>query len=103
MKRRKLILKLSIYYIVGLILFIIISYSIHIILFTLLTNDIIIPSLELQMITNNLFHFLPWYVGVYTIFYLLIVIILHKYDRHIVKKLNEKLENKKGEDKNEQN
>ena len=103
MKKRKLIFNLSIYYIVGLILFTIISYIIHITLFSLLTDNTIIPLLELQMIPHNLFYFLPWYVGVYTIFFLLIAIIVHKYAKYMIKKLNEKLENMKGENKNEQN
>ena len=103
MKKGKLIFKFIGYYIMGFILFTIIAYVIHLTLFAILTNNIIIPQIEIQLFPYQLFHFFHWYIGIYTILYFLILYIVHKYDIYTVNKLNKELKKMKGEERNEQN
>ena len=101
MKIGKVVLKFIFYYIIGFVLFTIIAYIIHLTLFTILTNDIIIPQVEIKLFLYNLFYFFFWYIGTYTILYFLILYIVHKYDIYIVNKLNENLNKMKGAERNE--
>ncbi len=101
MKKRKKILKFIIYYIMGFILFTSIAYIVQLTIFAVLTNDVIIPEVEVLLFPYHLFYLLPWYVGIYTILFFLIVYIVHKYDIYIVNKLNKELEKLKGENKDE--
>ena len=103
MKKGKLILKFIAYYIIGVILFVTIAYIIHITLFNILTNDVIIPQVEIQLFPHQLFYLFHWYIGAYTILYFLVLYLVHKYDIYTVNKLNEKLNKMKEEEKNEQN
>lgn len=96
MKKEKLICKFIFYYIIGFILFSIITYVIHLTLFAILTNNVIIPQVEIQLFPYKLFCFFHWYIGTYTILFVLILYIVHKYDIYTVKKLNEKVKKMKG-------
>ena len=60
MKKGKLILKFIAYYIIGFILFVAIAYITHITLFNILTNNIIIPQVEIQLFPYQLFYFFHW-------------------------------------------
>lgn len=102
MKMAKSLFKFAVYYIVGFLSFIVISYTIHITLFKFLTNDIIIPQVEVQLFPYQLFSYFPWYIVTYTILYFFILYIIHRYDVYIANKLNEKLNIMKGEQRNEQ-
>lgn len=101
MKKGKLIFKFIFYYIMGFILFSIIAYVIHITLFAILSNNVIIPQVEIQLFSYQLFYFFHWYIGTYTILYVLTLYSLHKYDIYIVNKLNEKVKEMKGEETND--
>lgn len=101
MKKRKKLSKFIIYYIIGFVLFTVIAYIVQLTIFAVLTNDVIIPGVEIRLLPYHLFYLLPWYIGVYTILFFLMLYIVHKYDMYIVNKLNKELEKLKGEDKNE--
>ncbi len=100
MKRRRLIFKLFLYYIIGFIPFIIITHVTYTILVAILIDSIIVPLQDIHNILKILLYFFPWYIIVYTIIYLLLLCAVRKYDRYTVNKLNEKLEKMKGGDKN---
>lgn len=97
MKKKRLICKFIFYYIIGFILFSIITYIIYLTLFAIFTNNVIIPQVEIQLFPHQLFCFFHWYIGTYTILYVLTLYIVHKYDIYTVKKLNEKVKKMKGE------
>lgn len=101
MKKIKLILNFIVYYILGFTVFTVIAYAFHISLFAFLTNDKIIPQIEIKMILHNLRYFFIWYISIYTVLYFLILYSVHRYDVYIVNKLNENLNKMKGEYKNE--
>ncbi len=92
MKKFLLILKYSIYYIIGLISFSIISYITQSIVISLLLNVPIYVSQEIHNISNIILCFYQYYIFTYTILYFLILYAVRKYDKYIVNKLNEKLE-----------
>lgn len=101
MKKQWLILKLCIYYIIGLISFTLIAYITYITLTSILFEAIIIPLQEIRNMPRTLLYFSPWYLTAYTLLYFSILYAIRKYDRYIVNKLNEKLEKTKGDDKND--
>ena len=98
MKRIILILKYFIYYIIGLISFSIIAFITQRITISILLDNAIYPSQDLNNLLNYILAYGPYYLIIYSILYFIMVICVRKYDRYIVKKLNEKLENLKVND-----
>ncbi len=98
MKKIILILKYFIYYIIGLISFSIIAFITQRITISILLDNAIYPSQDLNNLLNYILAYGPYYLIIYSILYFIMVICVRKYDRYIVKKLNEKLENLKVND-----
>ena len=98
MKKVILILKYFIYYIIGLISFSIIAFITQRITISILLDNAIYPSQDLNNLLNYILAYGPYYLIVYSILYSIMVICVRKYDRYIVKKLNEKLEKLKVHD-----
>ena len=98
MKKIILILKYFIYYIIGLISFSIIAFITQRITISILLDNAIYPSQDLNNLLNYILAYGPYYLIVYSILYSIMVICVRKYDRYIVKKLNEKLEKLKVND-----
>lgn len=92
MKKFNLILKYFIYYIIGLISFSIIAFITQRVTLSLLLENAIYPSQDLHNLLNYALAFGPYYLIVYSILYFIMVYGAKKYDKHIVNKLNEKLE-----------
>ena len=98
-KRLFLILKLCIYYLIGLISFSIIAYITQTIVSAILFETVINPIQDFNNISNIIRAFYSYYLSTYTVIYLLLVYMVNKYDRYIVDKLNQKLTMVKGDDK----
>ena len=98
MKKIILILKYFIYYSIGLISFSIIAFITQRITISILLDNAIYPSQDLNNLLNYILAYGPYYLIIYSILYFIMVICVRKYDRYIVKKLNEKLENLKVND-----
>ena len=92
MKKIILILKYFIYYIIGLISFSIIAFITQRITISILLDNAIYPSQDLNNLLNYILAYGLYYLIVYSILYFIMVICVRKYDRYIVKKLNVKLE-----------
>ena len=92
MKKIILILKYFIYYIIGLISFSIIAFITQRITISILLDNAIYPSQDLNNLLIYILAYGPYYLIVYSILYFIMVICVRKYDRYVVKKLNEKLE-----------
>lgn len=105
MKRVVLILKYFIYYVIGLISFSTIAFITQRITLSILLENAIYPSQDLYNLLNYALAYGLYYLLTYSILYFIIVFCVRKYDKHIVSKLNEKLENinnknSLGDDKN---
>ena len=98
MKKIILILKYFIYYIIGLISFSIIAFITQRITISILLDNAIYPSQDLNNLLTYILAYGPYYLIVYSILYSIMVIWVRKYDKYIVKKLNEKLEKLKVND-----
>lgn len=94
------ILKLLLYYLLGLILFSIIAYTTQINVLAILTESVINPTQDLQNFYNIINELYLYYLSYYTILFLTLLYIVRKYDKCTVKKLNEKLKYIKGVDIN---
>ncbi len=92
MKRSILILRYFIYYIIGLISFSIIAFITQKITLAILLENAIYPSQDLYNLLNYTLAYGPYYLPAYSMLYFIIVFCVRKYDKHIVNKLNEKLE-----------
>lgn len=99
-KRLFLILKLFIYYLIGLVSFSIIAYITQTVLLAILMETVIDPIQDLYNISNIISAFAPYYLSVYTVLYFLLLYMVHRYDRYTVDLLNQKLVMIKGDDKN---
>ncbi len=91
MKKILLILKYSIYYVIGFISFSIISYITQSIVISLLQNTPIYVSQDIHNISNIILCYYRYYILTYTVIYFCIIYAVRKYDKYIVDKLNEKL------------
>lgn len=89
--KKKLFFKYCIYYIAGFISFSIISFITQRIMIAILSRNVIDPIQDLNNILNYLLAYHRYYLVVYTLLYFIIVYSVKKYDKYIVKKLNEKL------------
>lgn len=92
MKRIILILRYFIYYIIGLISFSLVAFITQRITNSLLLENAIYPSQDLYNLFYYVLAYWPYYLIAYSILYFIIVYCVRKYDKHIVNKLNEKLE-----------
>lgn len=92
MKKFTFILKYFFYYIIGLISFSIIAFITQRITISLLLKSVIDPLQDLYNISNYILAYSPYYIVVYTLLYFSILYSIQKYDKYIVNKLNEKLE-----------
>lgn len=91
MKKFIFILKYFIYYIIGLISFSIIAFITQRITIAILLESLIDPIQDLYNILNYVHAYYPYYLVVYTILYFSILYCVRRYDKYIVKKLNENL------------
>lgn len=87
-----LILKRCLYYIIGLISFSTIAFITQRIVTAVLLEVSINPTQDLYNVKYYILSFLPYYLTVYTIIYFVILYSVCKYDKYIMNKLNEKLE-----------
>lgn len=92
MKKIILILKYFIYYIIGLISFSSIAFICQRIVIAILLEKAIYPSQDLYNLLNYVLAYGIYYLIAYSILYSIMVFCVRKYDKHIVNKLNEKLE-----------
>ena len=65
---------------------------------SILLDNAIYPNQDLNNLLTYILAYGPYYLIVYSILYSIMVICVRKYDRYIVKKLNEKLEELKVND-----
>ena len=99
-KRLFLILKLFIYYFIGLLSFSIIAYITQTIILAILFETVIDPTQDLYNISNIISVYAPYYLSIYTIIYFFLLYMVYKYDKYTVDRLNQKLVMIKGENKN---
>lgn len=99
-KKHWLIFKLCIFYLIGLTSFSIIAFITQRILISILMDLVIDPTQDLYNLSNYILEYSKYYLTAYTTLHFLILYIIRKYDRYIVNKLNEKLEQRKGVDEN---
>lgn len=99
-KRLFFVLKLFVYYLIGILSFSIIAYITQSILLAILFETVIDPIQDLYNISNIISAFAPYYLSSYTVLYFLLLYMVHRYDRHTVDILNQKLVMIKGDDKN---
>lgn len=92
MKKTILILRYFFYYIIGFISFSTIAFITQRITISVLLENAIYPSQDLYNLLNYALAYGLYYLIAYSILYFIIVFCVRKYDRHIVNKLNEKLE-----------
>ena len=91
MKKCWLIIKLIIYYIIGFIAFSIIAYITQQIAVSVMMQSLINPLQDMYNIANIIQCYFIYYFITYTILYYAILYMVRRYDKHIVKILNEKL------------
>lgn len=91
MKKIIINIKYFIYYIIGLFSFSTIAFITQRIVISILLNTLIDPRQDLYNILNYIIAYYPYYIVTYTLIYFLMFYGVKKYDRYIVTKLNEKL------------
>lgn len=103
MKKINLILKRCLYYIIGLISFSSIAFITQRIVTAVLLKSNINSTQDLYNIKYYILSFGPFYLVAYTIIYFVILYSVSKYDKYIMNKLNEKLEQVKKHQKKIEN
>lgn len=92
MRKVSFILKRCWYYVIGLFSFSIIGFITQRIIISVLMETNINPTQDLHNIKHYILGFGPYYLVVYTLIYFAILYFVSKYDKYIMNKLNDKLE-----------
>lgn len=99
MRKISLILKRCLYYVIGIISFSTIAFITQRIVIAVLLETNINPTQDLYNIKYYILAYWPFYLVVYTLIYFIILYSVCKYDKYIMNKLNEKLEQVKEHEK----